>query len=84
MISLTVDVTRHGQTIATESHVIGRRADLVQITDGLILQHRLSGRARRQVNLVRIWQCLAMRGNWKWSIHDTCGDGIKLRFLAAS
>lgn len=84
MITLQIDVARHGQTIATHSHVIGRRADLVQITDKLIVQHRLSGRSRRQVNLVRIWQCLAKRGRWQWRIHDTCGAGVEIRFSAAT
>lgn len=84
MITLQIDVARHGQTIASESYVIGLRADLVQITDSLILQHRLSGRARRQINLVRIWQCLNARGFWQWRLRDTMGAGIEIRFSAVT
>lgn len=84
MIDLIVDVTRHGRVIATESHVIGRRHELVRVTDSLIEQWALSGRARRQINLVRIWHCLNSRGYWQWRIHDTMGSGIEIRFSAVT
>ena len=84
MITLQIDVARHGATIASESHVIGRRHELVALTNKAIARHSLSNRARRQVNLVRIWQAIAKRQAWQWRIHDTCGAGIEIRFSAAT
>lgn len=82
MITLQIDVARHGQTIATHSHSIGRRFELVSLTDSLIDQWELSNRARRQVNLVSIWQAIAKRKAWQWRLHDTMGAGIEICFLA--
>ena len=38
MINLSIEVTRHGTFLATESHMIGRRHELVRVTDSLIEQ----------------------------------------------
>ena len=65
MISLQIEVLRHGATIVTESHVIGRRHELVALTNKAIAKHSLSHRARRQANLVLIWQTLAKRKTWQ-------------------
>ena len=82
MINLSIEVLRHGVFLATESRVIGRRFELVRVTDSLIEQWSLSTRARRQVNLVRIWQCLNARGFCHWRLRDTMGAGIEIRFSA--
>lgn len=82
MINLQIEVLHHGATIATESHVIGRRCELVMVTDSLIECWQLSTRARRQINLVSIWQCLNARGFWQWRLRDTMGAGIEIRFSA--
>ena len=84
MISLQIEVLRHGATIASESHVIGLRSELVALTNKAIAKHSLSNRARRQANLVLIWQCLAKRGRWTWRLRDTMGAGIEIRFSAAT
>lgn len=82
MINLSIEVTRHGTFLAIESYMIGRRHELVRVTDSLIEQWQLSTRARRQVNLVSIWQCLNARGFWQWRLRDTMGAGIEIRFSA--
>ena len=82
MISLQIEVLRHGATIVTESHVIGRRHELVALTNKAIAKHSLSHRARRQANLVLIWQTLAKRKTWQWRLRDTMGAGIEIRFSA--
>ena len=84
MISLQIEVLRHGATIASESHVIGRRHDLVALTDKAIAKHSLSNRAMRQVNLVLIWKLLNARGFWQWRLRDTMGAGIEIRFSAVT
>ena len=82
MITLQIEVLRHGATIASESYVIARRHELVRLTNKAIARYSLSNRARRQVNLVLIWQCLNARGFWQWRLHDTCGAGVELKFHA--
>ena len=84
MISLQIEVLRHGATIVTESHVIGRRHELVALTNKAIAKHSLSHRARRQANLVLIWQTLAKRKTWQWRLRDTMGTGIEIRFSAVT
>ena len=84
MINLQIEVLRHGATIASESYVIARRHELVALTDKAIARHSLSNRARRQANLVLIWQCLNARGFWQWRLRDTMGAGIEIRFSAVT
>jgi hypothetical protein len=82
MINLSIEVLRHGVFLATESRVIGRRHELVRVTDSLIEQWQLSTRARRQANLVLIWRYLNARGFWQWRLRDTMGAGIEIQFSA--
>lgn len=84
MITLQIEVLHHGATIASESHVIALRSELVALTDKAIAKHSLSNRARRQVNLVRIWQAIAKRQAWQWRLRDTMGAGIEIRFSAVT
>ena len=76
---LTIETSKRGRVIRTDSHELGGRADLVAAVNLAMRRADLSGRARRQVNLVTEWRYLTTRGDCHFSIHDTCGARVELR-----